>query len=149
MIANPDATSATTYTQCLTDIFTVSGSSNNVPGICGTNTNQHSNFQNFNLITISCQLIFRTVYIGLPPDTNSVTLNMLLTGTTTSRSWNILITQIPCGTTYTAPDNCLQWFTSATGTLTSYDYQFAATPAVQKLANQDYTICIRSNLVIF
>jgi hypothetical protein len=82
-------------------------------------------------------------------DTSSVTLNMLLTGTSTSRSWQILITQIPCGTTYTAPSNCLQWYTSATGTLTSYDYQFtsATTYPIQKLANQDYTICIRTNQV--
>jgi ABC-type xylose transport system substrate-binding protein len=46
VIANPDATAGTatsgTATQCLTDMFTVSGQSNNVPGICGTNTNQHS-----------------------------------------------------------------------------------------------------------
>ena len=54
------------------------------------------------------------VYINMATDTSSVTLNMLLTGTTTSRSWQILISQIPCGTTYTAPSNCLQWFTSAT-----------------------------------
>ena len=82
-------------------------------------------------------------------DTSSVTLNMLLTGTTTSRSWQILITQIPCGTSYTAPTNCLQWFTSATGTLTSYNYQFVSATAtpIQKLANQDYTICIRTNQV--
>ena len=29
-------------TQCQVDLFTVSGQTNNVPGICGTNTNQHS-----------------------------------------------------------------------------------------------------------
>jgi len=87
------------------------------------------------------------MYVNMAADTSSVTLNMLLTGTTTSRSWQIRISQIPCGTTYTAPSNCLQWFTSATGTLTSYDYQFtsATTFPIQKLANQDYTICIRTN----
>ena len=46
-IADPDATAGTatsgTATQCLVDIFTVGGQSNNVPGICGYNTNQHSN----------------------------------------------------------------------------------------------------------
>ena len=40
-IADPDA-NAGTATQCLTDIFTVSGQTNNVPGICGYNQNQHS-----------------------------------------------------------------------------------------------------------
>ena len=42
-IANPDETAGNTATECLYDIFTVSGQSNNVPGICGYNTNQHSN----------------------------------------------------------------------------------------------------------
>ena len=42
-IANPDETAGNTATQCLYDIFTVSGQSNNVPGICGYNTDQHSN----------------------------------------------------------------------------------------------------------
>jgi hypothetical protein len=49
--------------------------------------------------------------------------------------------------TILAPDNCLQWFTSSVGTFSSFDYQFAATPVVQHLANQDYTICIRANQV--
>jgi hypothetical protein len=46
VVANPDETAGTatggTATQCLYDMFTVSGQANNVPGICGTNTNQHS-----------------------------------------------------------------------------------------------------------
>jgi len=46
-----------------------------------------------------------------------------------------------------APDNCLQWFMSSVGTFSSFNYQFAATPIVQHLANQDYTICIRMNQV--
>ena len=94
---------------------------------------------------------------------------MILTGTTTSRSWSIRISQIPCGTSYTgnisfilgepkvslidgpictlAPDNCLQYFMTATGTIMSFNFLFAATPVVQHLAYQDYTICIRSNQV--
>ena len=108
----------------------------------------------------------------MTPGTDQFSLNMLLTGTNTSRIWNIRIAQIPCGTTYTgikmkknvvkmklilttqtffikmaAPDNCLQWFMSSVGTFSSFNYQFAATPVVQQLANQDYTICIRMNQV--
>ena len=45
-IADPDATAGTptagTATQCLTDVFVVSGQTNNVPGICGYNQGQHS-----------------------------------------------------------------------------------------------------------
>jgi hypothetical protein len=108
----------------------------------------------------------------MTPGTSQFSLNMLLTGTNTSRIWNIRIAQIPCGTTYTgikmnknvekiklfstaqtfvikmaAPDNCLQWFTSSVGTFSSFNYQFATTPVVQHLANQDYTICVRANQV--
>ena len=48
VIANPDAStdvSCKTCTQCLTDIFSVSGASNNVPAICGNNINQHSKIE--------------------------------------------------------------------------------------------------------
>ena len=41
-IASPDTSASATAGQCLTDVFTVSGQSNPVPSICGTNTNQHS-----------------------------------------------------------------------------------------------------------
>ena len=110
------------------------------------------------------------MYLDMTPGTTQFSLNMLLTGTTTSRIWNIRIAQIPCGTTYTgikmnkevvkiklssmksvikiaAPDNCLQWLMSSVGTFSSFNYQFATTPAAQHLANQDYTICIRANQV--
>lgn len=46
-----------------------------------------------------------------------------------------------------APHDCLQWFTDAVGTFSSFNYLYAATPVVQHLANQDYTICIRTNEV--
>jgi len=130
VIADPDGTAGAaasgTATQCLTDMFTVSGQSNNVPGICGTNTNQH-------------------IYLDMTPGSSQYTLNMLLTGTSTSRSWKIRISQLPCGATYLSPDGCLQYFTTSVGTFSSFNYKFAATPAVQHLANQDYTICIRMN----
>ena len=42
----------------------------------------------------------------------------------------------------TAPDCCLQWYTDATGTIQSFNYQGG-----YHLANQDYAICIRMNQV--
>lgn len=83
----------------------------------------------------------------MTPGTNTFTLNVLTSGTSTNRMWNILIRQIPCGTAYTAPDGCLQWYTDSAGTITSYNFQYAAAPAVQHLAYQDYAICIRMNQV--
>ena len=107
-----------------------------------------------------------SVYLDMTPGTSLFSLNMLLTGSTFARYWNIRISQIPCGTSYTgnnpwtrfikiliktfwfaAPDNCLQYFTSSVGTFSSFNYKFSDTPTYQHLANQDYTICIRMNQV--
>ncbi len=41
-IASPTTSATATAGQCLTDVFTVSGQSNPVPSICGSNANQHS-----------------------------------------------------------------------------------------------------------
>ena len=48
VLAQPSSTVATAG-QCLTDSFTISGSSNTVPTICGINNNQHSR-ESWNLL---------------------------------------------------------------------------------------------------
>ncbi|XP_032779172.2 uncharacterized protein LOC116917689 [Daphnia magna] len=126
ILAQPDSATLSTTGQCITDSFTVSGSANIVPAICGSNTNQH-------------------MYINIGPGTSTVTLSIITSGTAMSRYWNIRVIQIPENTDYTAPDNCLQWFTEASGRLVSFNYQYATTPIVQHLAYQDYTMCIRTN----
>jgi hypothetical protein len=44
-----------------------------------------------------------------------------------------------------APKDCLQYFTSATGRVKSFNWQDAA--AAQQLNNQKYNICFRTELV--
>ena len=150
-------------------MFTVSGQTNNVPGICGTNTNQHSKLISpWRYFILSKFYSLKLVYLDMTPGNSQFNLNMLLTGTNTSRSWKIRISQIPCGATYAgtfrlystvtrfrlscfnfcpAPAGCLQYFTTSVGTFSSFNYQFSNTPPVQQIANQDYTICIRMNQV--
>jgi len=41
------------------------------------------------------------VYMDVTPGTSTYSLNMVLSGTSTARTWDIWISQIPCGTTYT------------------------------------------------
>lgn len=82
----------------------------------------------------------------MTPGQNTFTLNMILSGST-SRSWNIRISQIPCGVNYAAPDHCLQYFMESVGTVTSFNYQFTSSVSVQHLAYQDYTVCVRKNSV--
>ena len=56
-IAQPDSTAPTvTGGQCLTDVFTVTGQSNNVPAICGTNSNSHSKHLYYILRTSSIRV---------------------------------------------------------------------------------------------
>ena len=104
----------------------------------------------------------------MTPGQNTFTLSMTLTGTNTLRYWDIRISQIPCGANYAgefilliiieieliisivyilAPNGCLQYFMESTGTVTSFNYLYSTTPAVQHLAYQDYTVCVRSNTV--
>jgi len=106
--------------------------------------------------------------MDLTPGVSTFTLSMTLTGTATSRYWDIRISQIPCGANYAgefavliitgiklitstvlhlAPNGCLQYFMESTGTVTSFNYLYSTTPAVQHLANQDYTVCVRTNNV--
>ena len=42
-LAAPDSSAKSSAGQCLVDVFTVTGQSNSVPAICGSNANQHSN----------------------------------------------------------------------------------------------------------
>ena len=108
-LAAPDSSAKSSAGQCLVDVFTVTGQSNSVPAICGSNANQHSNiffltFLFFFARTVVYFLLlsgFRVlVYMIMTPGTSTFGLNMILTGTSTSRLWNIRITQIPCGATY-------------------------------------------------
>ena len=48
------------------------------------------------------------------------------------------MTQVRCNSKLKAPDNCLQYFTESTGTLTSFNFAGGT-----HLANQDYCMCVR------
>ena len=54
---------------------------------------------------------------------------------------------IGCGTT--APTDCLQYYTSASGSIQSFNWnrQSSTTTAVRQLANQNYNICFRTELI--
>ena len=56
------------------------------------------------------------------------------------RKWNIRVTQIECGVSWTAPANCLQYFTGITGTVSSWNYEDTNYIHTN---NQDYAICVR------
>ncbi|XP_057368748.1 uncharacterized protein LOC130689828 isoform X3 [Daphnia carinata] len=112
-----------------TDTFTVGGAKSVVPTICGDNTGQH-------------------MYINVPSSGITPTDVQLMfnfpTGTAT-RAWNIKIAMLPCGASYLAPTGCLQYHTTATGRVRSFNWQDVA--GARQLNNQNYDICFRTELV--
>ncbi|KAK4011654.1 hypothetical protein OUZ56_020769 [Daphnia magna] len=113
-----------------TDTFQVGGVSNEVPTICGDNRGQH-------------------MYLHVPQSVNKPTDVQLIfnfaSGTTISRSWSIKIAMLPCGATYLAPIDCLQYFTSTRGRVSSFNWQDVA--GARQLNNQNYNMCFRTELI--
>lgn len=88
---------------CNTDAFYVIGGGSNVPVLCGENSGQHI-YVDFN----------GNNDIQLIVNTNALS--------STSRAWNMKITQIGCDCPTKAPTGCLQYYTALTGTVTSFNY---------------------------
>ena len=81
------------------DSFVVTTTNTNptIPTICGPNAGQHSEL--FNCIDWHFSNEIFPVYVdigALATDTATLTFNFLGTDTTTSRSWEIKVTQVEC-----------------------------------------------------
>ena len=102
-----------------------------------------------------CNFVIFSCYDSWQELTVSHLLRFFGSGTTTTtsaftikgevqNSWRNLIklfisvTQVRCNSKLKAPDNCLQYFTESTGTLTSFNFAGGT-----HLANQDYCMCVR------
>ena len=118
MLAQPEFTDH----QCVDDQFIVSGGGFPIPVICGTNSGGHM-----------------YVDMGLAKS-HPITLTVLSSGISFSRSFSIKVTQIDCTSLTKAGDGCLQYLTGVSGNVFSYNYNYGR--GVQ-LANTDYTICVR------
>lgn len=106
------------------------------------------------------------MYLHVPPSDHTPTdlsLNFKFGPGSATRSWNIKITFIPCASSYKgsyvtspftvlqhsvvlAPDYCLQYITSSSGKINSFNWR-DVTPAIRQLANMDYRICFRTETV--
>merc|ERR1711976_382332 len=113
---------------CVTDQFSLSAPNRGTPTICGTNTGYH-----------------------MIVDADEACHKALFTtgGGTTSRQWDIWVTQYNCGDeefSRAGPMGCLQYHTGTTGLIQSFNFPTtiaAVTAATTHLANQYYDICIR------
>jgi len=120
---------------CVTDQFSItSPGANGSPVICGVNTDYHMIIDSDG---VNCQK--PQFFIGA--------------STTTTRSWDIYVTQYTCGQEDEAgPPGCLQYFTgTGTHTVKNFGYYTGNTEtatagqdlATTHLSNQRYEICFR------
>ena len=123
-IRGPAATNEVTNGHNCQDSFTVTGTSGlSSPTICGMNSGQH-------------------VYMDMGHDsTNSATVSFTFSGTSTTRQWDIKVTQIPCYATNKPPGGCLQYHTDLAGRIKTFNFDDSSDQ--QHLASQEYNICIR------
>ncbi|KZS17498.1 uncharacterized protein LOC116921571 [Daphnia magna] len=123
-ISQPNAQSV-----CNVDSLQIAGTINKVPIICGDNDGQH-------------------MYLTLPHAAASAQLVFTFGTSTAARTWRIKIAMLPCGSDYLAPNECLQYFTTAIGSVMTFNWKDVATgTSTRQLANQDYYICFRTELV--
>ncbi|XP_040583175.1 uncharacterized protein [Lepeophtheirus salmonis] len=103
------------------NIAVTSTSRNNIPSFCGILTNQH--------------MYITTAETG---DLGAFALNFDTADVTTTRSWDIKVTQVACDDTLSLPpDGCLQYFTGLSGNVKSYNFGVL-------LASTAYDSCIRN-----
>jgi len=142
ILSDPDTvSSATTATvadglvvgDCNTDSLSIG-----VPGfsptpiICGYNSGQH-------------------MWVPASDSCVTITIDIDTASTTTTRSWNIRVTQYECGNLNAPEQNCLQYHTAQIGTIASFNWDTTSTAVLTNalamnnahLSNQNYDICIR------
>jgi len=127
----PSLVNNAAYGACTTDAFTITSPGNvGSPLICGLNSGQHMIIDSNGK---ECQEV--NFHIGA--------------STTTTRQWDIYVTQYNCGQEDTAgPPGCLQYMTGTSGTVSSFNFNPSNTAAATDvstthLQNQHYEICIR------
>lgn len=120
-------------TDCLDSFQVTTTSSMPIPRICGYNTGQH-------------------IYADLGADSTDTaslafTFDTTVTSGTyaTSRTFEVKVTQIECSNPSRAPSGCLQYHTTMTGRLTTFNFDVSATARQVHLWSQEYSICIRQS----
>merc|ERR1712115_341774 len=86
------------------------------------------------------------MFVPASPQCNQININ-IDTGTTTTRKWQIKVTQYECGNMMAPEQDCLQYLTASTGTIASFAFDTTQSTTVAAtqyhLSNQYYDICIR------
>jgi len=128
-ISSPGVVTDTfTVGDCVYDSLTVSNPGGSVPPtICGYNTGQH-------------------MYVPASTLCNQINIDIDTGTTTTTRKWQIKVTQYECGNMMAPEQDCLQYHTASTGTIASFNWDTTASSVSSSqahLSSQYYDICIR------
>merc|ERR1711874_738847 len=117
-----------TVGDCTVDSLTVSNPGGvTPPTICGYNTGQH-------------------MYVPASPQCNQINIDIDTGTTTTTRKWQIKVTQYECGNMMAPEQDCLQYHTASSGTIASFNWDASSTSVSSSqyhLTSQYYDICIR------
>ncbi|XP_068200785.1 uncharacterized protein [Palaemon carinicauda] len=104
------------------DFFTASGVNMEPNTICGKIDGQH-------------------MYLDVAPNGGAIKLTVDRQElNSNNKEWNIQVTQISCDSKYKAPESCLQYYTSTSGTVESFNFRKNKDG---QLANQNYGVCIK------
>jgi len=117
-----------TVGDCIYDTLTVSNPGGAVPPtICGYNTGQH-------------------MFVPASSQCNQINIDIDTLTTTTTRKWQIKVTQYECGNMMAPEQDCLQYLTASSGTIASFNWDTSASSVATSqthLSSQYYDICIR------
>merc|ERR1739844_216835 len=122
------AADSITVGDCTVDSLTVSNPGGSTPPtICGYNTGQH-------------------MFVPASTQCNQINIDIDTLTTTTTRKWQIKVTQYECGNMMAPEQDCLQYHTSSSGTIASFNWDTSASSVATSqthLSSQYYDICIR------
>ena len=97
MSSTPAYLDSTNVGDCNTDTLTVTNPGGAIPPkICGYNTGQH-------------------MFVPASDSCNQINIDIDTGSTSTTRKWQIKVTQYECGNMMAPEQNCLQYHTAATG----------------------------------
>lgn len=124
------------------------------------------------LVTTNGKLFCFKVYLMIPRVPTQVQLIVTLGTSSVHRIWRIKIAMLSCDSeylgnitntllmpcyfvaisipnelVYIAPEGCLQYFTSSVGSVMTFNWKDTPSRTTRQLANQDYYMCFRKELV--
>jgi hypothetical protein len=128
-IAQPDGDG-----HCNRDYFTIENGASVIPLICGENRGQH-------------------VYVDFNSDF-PVTVRVFTSKSFNfGRRWELLVTQIKCGSSNIAPAGCLQYHINSSGTIKSFNYATEVSGffnsigiiGTRQISGLNYNICFKQS----